>query len=211
VLGLQSNCFGKRRFHFEPFWPKLDGFQEAVSEAWLSIDGVYPVLNFDRRLKATARSLQKWSGKKIGHVASQLALVREILHRLEIAQDLRLLSPLEDWLRCGLKKHSLALASFERTIARSRSRISWLREGDANTKLFHMHARYRKKNFVAKLVSGDNVFTDHADKAMLVDDFYRSLLGTRMDRTVTINLNYLGLPSHNLEDLDLPITEKRSL
>jgi hypothetical protein len=141
VLGLQSNCFGKRRFHFEPFWPKLDGFQEAVSEAWLSIDGVCPVLNFDRRLKATARSLQKWSGKKIGHVASQLALAREILHRLEIAQDLRLLSPLEDWLRCGLKKHSLALSFFKRTIARSRSRISWLREGDANTKLFHMHAR----------------------------------------------------------------------
>jgi hypothetical protein len=114
---------------------------------------------------------------------------------------------LEDWLRCGLKKHSLALASFKCTIARSRSRINWLREGDANTKLFHMHARYRK-NFVAKLVSGDNVFTDHADKAMLVDNFYRSLLGTRSDKTVTINLNYLGLPSHNLEDLDLPITKK---
>jgi hypothetical protein len=72
-----------------------------------------------------------------------------------------------------------------------------------------LHARYRKKkNFVAKLVSGDNVFTDHAHKAMLVDDFYRSLLGTRLNRTVTINLNYLGLPSHNLKDLDLPITEK---
>lgn len=55
------------------------------------------------------------------------------------------------------------------------------------------------------------MFTDHADKAMLVDDFYRSLLGTRMDRTVTIDLNYLGLPSHNLEDLDLPITEKEVL
>jgi hypothetical protein len=117
-LGLQSNFSGKRQFHFESFWPKLDGFQEVVSE------GVCPVLNFDRRLKATARSLQKWSGQKIGHVTSQLALAREILHSLEIAQDLRLLSSLEDWLRCGLKKHSLALASFKRTIGRSRSRIN---------------------------------------------------------------------------------------
>jgi hypothetical protein len=101
VLGLQSNCFGKRRFHFESFWPKLDGFQEAVNGAWISIDeGVCPVLSFDRRLKATARSLQKWSGQKIGHMTSQLALAREILHRLEVAQDFRLLSPLEDWLRC---------------------------------------------------------------------------------------------------------------
>jgi hypothetical protein len=45
----------------------------------------------------------------------------------------------------GLKKHSLALASLKRTIARIRSRINWLKDGDANTKLFHMHARYRKK------------------------------------------------------------------
>jgi hypothetical protein len=32
-----------------------------------------------------------------------------------------------------------------------------------------------------------------------------------MDKTATINLDYLGLPSHNLEDLDLPITEKEVL
>jgi hypothetical protein len=27
---------GKRRFHFESFWPKLEGFQEAVEAAWNS-------------------------------------------------------------------------------------------------------------------------------------------------------------------------------
>jgi hypothetical protein len=68
-----------------------------------------------------------------------------------------------------------------------RSRIHWIKEGDANTKLFHMHARYRKrKNFVAKLISGSAIFTDHEDKASLVDEFYSDLLGSSSDRSLTI-------------------------
>jgi exonuclease III len=30
LLGLKDNKVGKRRFHFEAFWPKLEGFHEAV-------------------------------------------------------------------------------------------------------------------------------------------------------------------------------------
>lgn len=44
--------------------------------------------------------------------------------------------PPETWLLNNLKRHSLALASLLRTVARIRSRITWLREGDANTRLF---------------------------------------------------------------------------
>ena len=87
---------------------------------------------------------------------SQLALAKEILHKLEMAQDGRILSPAEFWLKNKLKKQSLLLSSFKRTMARLRARISWLRDGDANTKLFHLHARHRKrKNFVARLVDGN--------------------------------------------------------
>uniref|UniRef100_A0A0A9HJ14 Uncharacterized protein n=1 Tax=Arundo donax TaxID=35708 RepID=A0A0A9HJ14_ARUDO len=47
-----------------------------------------------------------------------------------------MLSSGEDWLRRSLKKHVLALTSLQRTIARLRSRIGWLQEGDANTSYF---------------------------------------------------------------------------
>ena len=81
----------------------------------------------------------------MGNIRLQLEMAKEILHRLEIARDVREFSPGEEWLRKKLKQHSLGLASLERTVARLQSRILYLKEGDANTAFFHQQARYRKK------------------------------------------------------------------
>jgi hypothetical protein len=103
----------------------------------------------------------------------------------------------------------LSLLVFHRTIARLRSRIGWLREGDANSKLFHMFSRYRKtKNFMASLDSDGTVHTSHDAKAQLVDDFYDTLLGQSSDRVRSINLDILGIPNHDLSALDDPFTDK---
>jgi len=138
-----------------------------------------------------------------------LLLAKEIVHQLDIAQESRPLQPNELWLRNNLKKHSLALSSLLRTISRLRSRINWLKDGDANTRLFHQHARYRKKkNFIPKLHVGDQVITKHEDKAAAVLDFYDSLIGTECTRGRTINLDTLGSPGFDLEALDLPFSEE---
>jgi hypothetical protein len=74
------------------------------------------------KLKETAQRLQAWSEKEVSHVRTQLALAKELLHRLEIAQDDRALNLAELWLKTRLKKHSLLLSSFKRTMARLRSK-----------------------------------------------------------------------------------------
>ena len=88
----------------------------------------------------------------MGNVNVQLGLAREVMHRLEMAQDNKILSREEIWLLRQLKQHCLVLASLQRTVARLRSRIQFLKEGDANTQFFHRQACYRKKrNFISKL------------------------------------------------------------
>lgn len=143
VLGLKEGFHGKKRFHFESFWTKLPGFQDTVVASWSEpIRESCPLERVAIKLKRLTRALQSWSHKQVGHVKTQLALSREILHRLEIAQDQRPLNEDETWLRNELKKHRLVLASLERTIARLRSRIRYLKDGDANTAVFHRQARF---------------------------------------------------------------------
>jgi exonuclease III len=78
ILGLHDVKRGKRRFHFEAFWARLDGLQEAVAGAWAAAPSCpCPLLNLSAKLKAMARGLQGWSEKKVGHVASQLELAKE--------------------------------------------------------------------------------------------------------------------------------------
>jgi hypothetical protein len=161
------------------------------------------------KLQGAAKSLQAWSEKQVEHVRSQLALAKEILHMLEIAQDGRVLSPAEHWLKFRLKKQALLLSSCKRTIARLRARTSWLKDGDANTKLFHLHARHRKRKiFVACLVDGEQILTSHEEKAACVDQFYTNLLGNSTDRVQAIELETLGMPSFDLIDLEAPISEQ---
>jgi hypothetical protein len=208
ILGVRDNKAGKRRFHFEAFWPKLEGLHEAVEGARSSVQpGPCPFTTLQSKLRATAKGLQAWSNKKVGHVESQLGLAREILHQLEIAQDGRALTPDELLLKNMLKKRSLMLSSLKRTIARLGWRIGWLKEGDANIKFFHMHAQHRKrKNFIGRLVSKDEskVCTSHEDKSRLVKDFYGRLLGTNMVREHSIDLQALGISTHNLAALESP-------
>lgn len=118
LLGLNVGVKGKRRFHFESFWTKLDGFLEVVDVSWVAPINVSCSIEWlSIKLKRLSRALQSWGHKQVGHVKHQLQMAKDVLHCLEIAQDMRILSPKEDWLRRELKRHCLGLASLEWTIA----------------------------------------------------------------------------------------------
>jgi hypothetical protein len=146
----------------------------------------------------------------VGHVSSQLELANELLHQFEVAQDSSALSSCEISLRNNSKKHSLALASLSRTIARLRSMIGWIKDGDANMALFHASGRYRRsKNFITSVISSEgHTLTSHADKEAEFTDFYERLLGTHEDREVTIDLDALEVHSFELSQLDAPFSEE---
>jgi hypothetical protein len=153
--------------------------------------------------------LQSWSDRKVGNFKLQLELAREILLLLEVAKKSIILNVLETWLLGHLKKCSLALASLIRSMARTRSRIAWLKDGDANTKLFYSWSRYRKrKNFIARIHDGEQLVTSHSDKAEVLRSFYSDLIGTGQQRSRTVNLDTLGLQHIDLQGLEQPFSEE---
>jgi hypothetical protein len=80
LLGLKDNLRGKRRFHFESFWTKFEGFHDAVSNACHSVqNNACPLKSLSLKFKATAKGLQRWSDKKVGNFKLQLELAREVM------------------------------------------------------------------------------------------------------------------------------------
>jgi hypothetical protein len=108
-----------------------------------------------------------------------------------------------------LKHKHLGLSLLERTIATQQSMITWLAEGDAYTKFFHLYENHRRrKNFIAQLKVDGVLVSDQDRKARAVDSFYGELLGFSPERAFSLDLDYLGVQSHDLSELEAPFTEE---
>jgi hypothetical protein len=91
-------------FRFESFWLRMEGFQEIVQGAWAGeVHSADPIRRFHVKLERTAKALKRWHRKFFGSLRLQLAIAREVIGRLDIAQESRVLSPAERqaW-RCEL-------------------------------------------------------------------------------------------------------------
>jgi hypothetical protein len=74
----------KRRFKFEYFWLKLDGFDEAVKEAWVCKDSIVDLfIRLDALLRNVAKSLQPWGQNKVGNVKLQITMANTLILRLD--------------------------------------------------------------------------------------------------------------------------------
>lgn len=74
--------------------------------------------------RATSRALQSWSQRRVRNVRQQILMAKELLWRLDLAEEKRILWPLEQWLRNQLKKKLLGLCSLECTMACQQSRLN---------------------------------------------------------------------------------------
>lgn len=123
----------------------MPDFIDVVALAWSApLFHADPFRLLDFKLHIVAAALKSWSSRKLGSIRFQLVLAREVILRLDVAEESRTLSVQERTLRNELKVKCLGLASLNRTIARQRSKILFLAEGDANTKFFHLQACHRR-------------------------------------------------------------------
>ena len=115
---------------------------------------------------------------------------------------------MEQGLRKHLKMQCLGLASLERTIARQRSRVRQLKEGDANTAYFHMIARGRKrKNFIPVLTIDGHTIAEHSDMELALHVHFVGVFGSVQIDTISPNFMSLGVNQIDLSELDAPIGE----
>ena len=113
----------------------------------------------------------------------------------------------ERLLRDLLKKKLLGFAAIERIRIRQWSRLTWIKVGDANSKLFQLRANgRRRKNHIPYLQGPEGFVFEKQQKAQILWEHFNNLMGTARQRNFSLNWEYLQLPSFNLEHLDAIFT-----
>jgi hypothetical protein len=122
-------------FRFETFWPKMHGFHDCVQQAWnRSVPANQnPQGPLHIKLTRTAKTLKQWVRGIIQQKILAIATCREVIRQLEKVQEFRVWLAAEHNLIKLLKSRILGLAAVDRSRARQKSRLTWMRLGDANT------------------------------------------------------------------------------
>jgi hypothetical protein len=145
-----------RRFlRYEIMWEREDSLPNEIEHAWDVGVHAQDLEHVVGKLKGVMLALNTWSRENFGTVSSEIERIRKKLEELhatdndEGEEDVRKL-------HCRLDE----LLYREKMMWLQRSRITWLKEGDRNTKFFHQKAVGRvKKNKIKCLKRQDGQVT----------------------------------------------------
>jgi hypothetical protein len=136
-------------FRFENSWLKEEDIVDVVEDGWGREHGADIVTRTGR----CAEKLKWWGRRKRMRFKQEVAECSEEMDRLRGCHD----PTNSDRFLEVQQKHARLLVQ-EEAYWRQRAKMHWLKEGDLNTKFFHMTAtsRQRKKK-IEKLVNDENV------------------------------------------------------
>jgi hypothetical protein len=164
----------KARFHFELFWPKFDDHDETIAQAWQQpIKASDPLARLDSMLRTMVQELQRWSTTRIGEIKAQLLMARELVLRLDTAQELQQLSKEESGLHRHMKMRCLGLSSLERTM------LDRDRKSDSSVK--------------GTLMVTGHVRAEHEATEDALHQHFSEVFGTAAARGITLDFQALGI------------------
>jgi hypothetical protein len=177
------------RRQYEILWERESALSEVVANAWRESGQKQDLADIMTGLDNVMTSLMGWSKKKFGNIVRELEKSRrrvEVLMASNAKQ--REIRKATDYMQELLYR--------EEMLWMQRSRITWLKEGDRNTRFFHQKAVWRaRRNKIKKLKGVDDVWYDAPSHMERIASSYFQELFTRD-------------PSLNVDDL-VSMTQER--
>ena len=165
---------GKSSFRFENMWLKTDGFVDRVDSWWNrhSFSGT-PSFLFAKKLK---EDIIQWNRQEFGNVGRRKKELLGALEVLDAKEGVLGLTETERVERNEARSQVEQLLSLEEISWRQKSRMLCIKEGDNNTKFFHMMANsHRRSNHQSFLEVDGVIYEDGAEVAAQVVQYYKTL------------------------------------
>lgn len=179
IIEISTAIPAAKVFRFENFWLQFESFKPTVQQAWLTyINAFDPAKRLTAKFKHLRGILRTWNAN-LSSLFKLIKQVKSVIYLLETIEVLRDLS-IQEWnFRNTLYDKLISLLKMQKTYWKQRAKIKWVQEGDAGTKLFHAHASVKhRRNSIASLLDDSNVsVTQHDQKANLIWNSFRQMLG----------------------------------
>ena len=166
-------------------WLRDKSFKEAVHHSWNSIQQPgWGGIILKQKLKNLKHSLKAWNRHLFGDTLSKIKRIEADLNKLEEDTSQRILFPHEQQQRKQLQEDLWAAAQAHESLLRQKSRSRWIKEGDCNSRYFHMMINANRGISSLKGVMVDGVWTTdpHAVKEEVRSFFLQRFLEPDLHR-----------------------------
>ncbi|WCJ39421.1 hypothetical protein M5689_020411 [Euphorbia peplus] len=176
--GVRKDHF--RPFRFEAMWIKEGRCKDIVDSAWKG-NGFTTASSVMDKISKCATSLKAWNRDVVGNLGTQIRTLTERLESIEVRKG----CAITDKEISEIESQLIRLQEKEEIKWHQRSRISWLKEGDRNTKFFHNKASTRRKiNSLTMLKNEAGIWCeDEQEIESIVTKYYNSLFTTTNPRS----------------------------
>jgi hypothetical protein len=190
----------KRVFRFEAWWAKDEQCKGVIEEAWgMSMMEGSPMFKVVEKLKGCRASLIGWSREKFGSLAATIrdrrVLLQNLIDMSSTGHSNRIME-VQDELNSLLEN--------EETYWSQRSRVSWMKDGDKNTKFFHAHCNQRRNTNLIRGLRDDNGVwqTEDSKMADLAVEYFQTLFTSSNPGVECINSCLAGLEAVITDDMN---------
>ena len=203
ILDSTPPVWGLTPFRFENKWLHHNTFSSDLAKWWKDVvPNGWEGYKFMNKLKHIKERVKIWKVEVFGDSRlQQQSLVRRI-------KELDALEHSGNWNNQLKEERFLARTSLEKMLLeeeralRMKTKFTWAKEGDANTKLFHSLMNARKaKNVIAKLELEDGRFIDTEE------DVVREVTGFFQGLYTSENLCFRGIEGIDWKPIPLFLAE----
>ena len=147
-----NDSFSPRLFRFEAIWAKDPRCYNIIDEAWKNEFYGSDSFILCRKQFSTTAALKKWNKETFGFCQTRM---KELSTKLEQVQA-GSVSEKNSLMKASIQRELNSWLSNNESFWKQKSREVWLKEGDKNSKFFHLSTIIRRRRNAIDAIKGDD-------------------------------------------------------